>query len=120
MRTASGWAWARRRVPRTAALPARPVARNRRRERSFVYLLGTECGYNRTSNLFGNMTANITPRVGTSLDSYILGDVLTGTLPDGTPYSVQTYKLNLTTLPSGNVTRNVPGYYTDYHGLEVN
>jgi hypothetical protein len=83
-------------------------------------VLTFDYSYNRTSNLFGNMTANITPRVGTSLETYIPGDVLTGTLPDGTPYSVQTYKLNLPSLPSGNITRTVPGYYTDYHGLELN
>lgn len=73
--------------------------------------------YNRTSDLFGNMTANITPRVGVPLSAYVAGPTLTGTLPDGTAYSVPTFMP--TGVTAGNITTNVPGYYIDYHGLEV-
>jgi hypothetical protein len=78
--------------------------------------------YARTSNLFGNYSANITPRVGVTLADYTAGPVLTGTLPDGTTYSVPTYVANGTKVNAGGggfLTTTIPGYYTDYNGLEV-
>ena len=74
--------------------------------------------YNRTTNLFGNLTANITPRVGVPLSAYVPGPTLTGPLPDGTSYSVPTFMP--TGVTAGSVITTVPGYYVDYHGFEVN
>jgi hypothetical protein len=77
--------------------------------------------YSRTSDLFGNAVSNITPRVGVTLADYAPGAVLTGTLPDGTPYSVQTYggdPAKFAASGGGFVMTNVPGYSTDYHGVE--
>jgi hypothetical protein len=78
--------------------------------------------YTRTTDLFGNNSANITPRVGVTLADYSAGTVLTGTLPDGTSYSVPTFVANGTKVVAGGggfLTATVPGYSTDYHGLEV-
>ena len=44
--------------------------------------------YTRTTDLFGNFTGRITPRVGVTLADYAPGAGFTGTLPDGTPYNV--------------------------------
>jgi len=79
--------------------------------------------FTRTSELFGNLTSNITPRVGMTLDDYTPGAVLTGTLPDGTAYSVPTYVANAAKFAAsggGFVTTNVPGYHNEYKGLEFN
>jgi hypothetical protein len=79
--------------------------------------------YTRVSNLFGNLFANITPRVGVPVASgYTRGTGFSGTLPDGTPYSVATYvpiPALVTAGGSGFFETNVPGYYTDNHGLEI-
>jgi hypothetical protein len=78
--------------------------------------------YSRTSNLFGNAASNITPRVGVGIDDYTPGAVLTGTLPDGSPYSVQTYVADPAKFAAsggGFVLTNAPGYSTDYHGVEL-
>jgi hypothetical protein len=78
--------------------------------------------YTRTTNLFGNSTASITPRVGVTLADYTAGPVLSGTLPDGTSYSVPTFVANGTKVVAGGggfLTTTVPGYSTDYHGLEL-
>jgi hypothetical protein len=78
--------------------------------------------YTRTTDLFGNLSANITPRVGVTLADYTAGPVLTGTLPDGVAYSVPTYVANGTKVVAGGggfLTTTIPGYYTDYQGVEV-
>jgi hypothetical protein len=82
--------------------------------------LMVEYSYSRTSNLFGNLTSNITPRVGVPLSAYVPGPTLTGVLPDGEAYSVGTFMFPGPLPSSGFLTQNVPGYYTDYHGIEVN
>jgi hypothetical protein len=77
--------------------------------------------YTRTTNLFGNYSANITPRVGVTLADYSAGPTLTGTLPDGAAYSVPTFVANGAKVVAGGggfLTTTVPGYSTDYHGLE--
>ena len=94
--------------------------------------------YNRTTNLFGNQAANITNRVGMTAADYTLGgsalvgkptggtqtftgNVFTGTLPDGTPFSLPIYNINqakLTASAGGFTLANVPGYYVDYNGVE--
>jgi hypothetical protein len=79
--------------------------------------------YTRTSDLLGNATFSVTPRVGVTLADYAAGPVLTGTLPDGSVYSVPTYIPNqakVTAGGSGFLLTNWDGYYTDYHGFEVN
>ena len=81
--------------------------------------------YTRVSNLFGNLFANITPRTGVAPGvngNYAKGAGLSGTLPDGTPYSIATYiptTALVTAGGSGFLETNVPGYYTDNHGFEV-
>ncbi len=78
--------------------------------------------YNRTTNLFGNLGGNLTPRVGIPLSSYVLAasSPLTGTLPDGTAYSVPVYTTPAGSVNNGIVIQNAPGYYVDYNGLELN
>ena len=76
----------------------------------------------RTSQLFGNLAGNVTRRVGLSFDDYTAGPTLTGTLPDGTSYSVPTFvpsAANVTAGGGGFVLANIPGYTVDYDGLEV-
>ncbi len=78
--------------------------------------------YTRTTDLLGNATFSVTPRVGVTLADYAAGPVLTGTLPDGRSYSVPTYIPNqakVTAGGSGFLLTNWNGYSTDYHGLEL-
>jgi len=81
--------------------------------------------YTRVSHLFGNLFANITPRNGVAPGingNYTRGAGFTGTLPDGTPYSVATYipvPALVTAGGSGFLETNVPGYYTDNNGFEI-
>src|SRR5471030_2048119 len=78
--------------------------------------------YTRTTDLLGNATFSVTPRVGVALSDYAAGPTLTGTLPDGSGYSVPTYIANaakVTAGGSGFLLTNWNGYYTDYHGLEL-
>jgi hypothetical protein len=83
----------------------------------------TNYTYTRVSNLFGNLFASITPRVGVPLSTgYTTGTGFVGTLPDGTPYNVATYipvPALVTAGGSGFLETNVPGYYTDNNGLEI-
>ena len=81
--------------------------------------------YTRVSNLFGNFFASITPRVGVAPGiggNYAKGTGFSGTLPDGTPYSVATYIPTQSLITAGGggfFETNVPGYFTDNHGFEV-
>jgi hypothetical protein len=78
--------------------------------------------YTRTTDLLGNATFSVTPRVGVSLADYTAGPVLTGTLPDGSSYTVPTFIPNqakVTAGGSGFLLTNWNGYSTDYHGVEV-
>ena len=57
-----------------------------------------------------------------TLADYSAGPTLTGTLPDGTTYSVPTFVANGAKVVAGGggfLTTTVPGYSTDYHGVEV-
>jgi hypothetical protein len=78
--------------------------------------------YTRTTDLFGNFTGRITPRVGVTLADYLPGSGFSGTLPDGTSYSVPTFIPNPARVAAGGngfATTNIPGYSTDYSGLEI-
>ena len=80
------------------------------------------CGYTRTSNLSGNATNNLTPRIGVTAADYAAGSPLTGTLPDGTAYNIGTFIPNAAAVAGGGngfLLTNVPAYYTDYQGIDV-
>ena len=86
--------------------------------------LGVNYSYTRTSRLFGNFTGTITPRVGVSLSDYTPGTGFSGTIPleGGVAYNVPTYIPSAAAITAGGngfMTTNVPGFYTDYHGVEV-
>jgi hypothetical protein len=78
--------------------------------------------YTRTTDLLGNATFSVTPRVGVTLADYAPGPTLTGTLPDGSTYSVPTYipsQAKVTAGGSGFLLTNWNGFSTDYHGVEL-
>jgi carboxypeptidase family protein/TonB-dependent receptor-like protein len=78
--------------------------------------------YSRTTDLLGNATFSVTPRVGVSLSDYTAGPTLAGALPDGSSYSIPTFVPNagkVTAGGSGFLLTNWNGYSTDYHGVEV-
>ncbi len=63
-----------------------------------------------------------TPRVGVGLADYLDGPRLTGTLPDGTSYSVPTFipdPVKVAAGGNGFVLDNWDGFSTDYHGIEL-
>jgi len=79
--------------------------------------------YTRTTDLLGNASWSVTPRVGMTVADYTAGATLAGTLPDGSRYSVPTYIPNrdkVTAGGNGFVLTNWNGYSTDYHGVELN
>jgi hypothetical protein len=78
--------------------------------------------YTKTTNLIGNATFSVTPRVGVALFDYTAGPTLTGTLPGGSLYSVPTFipiPAKVTAGGSGFLLTNWNGYSTDYHGVEL-
>ncbi len=84
--------------------------------------------YTRVSNLSGNLTFPTTPRVGVAPGingNYAPGAGLAGSYTlngTTTTYSVPTYIPNaalVTAGGSGFLETNIPGYYTDNHGLEI-
>jgi hypothetical protein len=78
--------------------------------------------YTRTTDLFGNFTGTITPRVGVSIADYTPGSGFTGTLPGGAAYSVPTWIPNQAAINAGGngfLTTNIPGFSTQYQGLEI-
>src|SRR5205085_5839991 len=78
--------------------------------------------FTRTSNLFGNFANAITPRVGVSLADYTPNAPLTGVLPDGSTYSIPTFTPNAAKVSAGGsgfLLTTLPGYSTDYHGIEL-
>ena len=86
--------------------------------------VGVNYSYTRTNRLFGNFSGTITPRVGVTLADYSAGSGFSGTIPleGGTPYDVPTYIPSAAAIAAGGngfETTNVPGFYTDYHGIEV-
>jgi hypothetical protein len=78
--------------------------------------------YTRTTDLLGNATFSVTPRVGVTLADYAAGPTLTGTLPDGSSYTVPTFIPNQATVTAGGngfLLTNWNGFSTDYHGVEL-
>jgi hypothetical protein len=78
--------------------------------------------YTRTTDTNGNFTFNYTPWIGVSPSDYRSGPTLTGTLPDGTPYSVPTFIADEDVIEAngfGTMLTNHPGYFSKYHGLEL-
>ncbi len=93
-------------------------------DRELLANLAVGVSYTRsqTSRLFGNLAGNVTPRVSVSFDGYAAGPTLTGTLPDGMPYSVPTFVPSAAAVAAsggGFVLANIPGYTVDYNGLEL-
>ena len=93
-------------------------------DRELLGNLAVQINYTRTrtTNLLGNATASVTPRVGVTLADYTPGPTLTGTLPDGSTYSVPTFvpvQANVTAGGNGFLLTNWNGYSTDYNGLEL-
>ncbi|HEX8027686.1 MAG TPA: TonB-dependent receptor [Vicinamibacterales bacterium] len=78
--------------------------------------------YTHTTDLFGNFTGTVTPRVGVTLANYTPGSGFTGTLPDGSTYNVPTYIPDAAAIAAGGngfLTTNIPGFSTQYQGIEV-
>ena len=76
----------------------------------------------KTTDLFGNFTQTVTPRVGVTLADYAPGSGFAGTLPDGTPYNVPTWIPNQAAINAGGngfLTTNIPGFSTNYQGIEI-
>src|SRR5262245_4077463 len=95
------------------------------RELMANFVLQANYSYTRASQMFDNYTDNITPRVGVipgPNGDYIPGAGFSGTLPDGKTYNVPSFIPNpakVTAGGNGFLIQNIPGYYTDYHGLEI-
>ena len=95
------------------------------RELAPTLVLQVDYSYSRTSRLFGNAAFLITPRVGVRPGpngDYIPGSGFSGTLPNGQPYNVPTFIPDPAKVAAGGngfLVRNIPGYYTDYQGLEL-
>ncbi|MCC7417296.1 MAG: TonB-dependent receptor [Acidobacteria bacterium] len=89
--------------------------------------------YTKTTNLIGNNSWAVTPRVSCAYvdgaapcpipgSSYSAGPTLTGALPDGAPYSVNTFIAPADRVSAGGggfLLSNWGGNSTDYHGVEV-
>jgi Carboxypeptidase regulatory-like domain/TonB-dependent Receptor Plug Domain len=83
--------------------------------------LGVSYSYTRTTDTNGNFTFNYTPWIGVTAADYSPDALLTGTLPDGQPYSVQTNVANPDVIEAngfGTILSNHPGYYSYYNGVE--
>jgi hypothetical protein len=87
-------------------------------ERELMPNLAVQVNYTYTRSR--NFTA--TPWRGVTPADYLPGPVLAGTFPDGKTYSVQTFVPNRDKVVaggSGRLLTNYDGYFTSYHGLEV-
>ena len=88
-------------------------------------VLQVNYSYSRTSRLFGNGPGLIQPRVGVKPGpngDYLPGAGFSGTLPNGQPYNVPTFIPDPAKVAAGGNgfrTQNIPGYSTDYQGLEL-
>jgi hypothetical protein len=78
--------------------------------------------YTRTTDFFSDPSGtNYTPWVGLTASDYLPGPIVTGTIPGGESYSVQTFIPSAAVVAAnGNrrILTNHPGYRSYYHGLE--
>ncbi|HEX2442728.1 MAG TPA: TonB-dependent receptor [Vicinamibacterales bacterium] len=91
-------------------------------DRELMENLAVQANYSftRTSRYAGSTT--FTPWIGVDGDDYLPGPLLTGTLPDGSPYSVQTFVPDpalVTAGGNGRFLTNWDGYHSQYSGLEL-
>ncbi len=93
-------------------------------------VLQVNYSYSRTSRLFGTPnnatgTSAITPRLGVRPGpngDYLPGSGFSGSFPNGQPYNVPTFIPDPAKVAAGGngfLIQNIPGYYTDYHGIEL-
>jgi hypothetical protein len=78
--------------------------------------------YTRTSRYNGDFTNYYTPWYGLTTADYLPGPEVSGTLPDGSGFSIPTMIPDPDKVAAnGNSTilTNWPGYYSDYNGVEV-
>jgi hypothetical protein len=91
-------------------------------DRELVRNLAVQVSYSftRTENFAGDGTFN--PFIGMGAGDFLPGLVVSGVLPDGAPYNVQTYVPDpdkVAAAGSGRLLTNWPGYRSQYHGVEV-
>jgi hypothetical protein len=78
--------------------------------------------YGRASNLGGGSALAYTPWVGLTAANYLPGPTVSGTLPDGSSYSIPTLIPDAAVIAANGNARiltNYDGFYTSYHGLEA-
>jgi hypothetical protein len=76
--------------------------------------------FTRTHNYAGSATFN--PWIGLTSADYAAGQVLTGTLPNGENFSIQTWtpdSAKITANGNGRLLTNYDGYSSRYHGVEL-
>jgi hypothetical protein len=88
------------------------------------FAAGVAYTYTRTTRVYGNGTGNFTRRAGMTLDDYTPGSGYTGVIPleGGVAYDVPTFIPDMDAISAGGngfVMMTIPGYYMDYHGLEL-
>ncbi len=93
-------------------------------DRELMPNLGLQVNYSytRTTNNTENNSFYYTPWIGLTAADCAPGPTLTGTLPDGTAYSVPTYIPDAALIAAngnGSILTNWPGYVSYYHGVEV-
>ncbi len=99
-------------------------------DREIMPNFGVQVNYSwsRTDNVVGSnnntdgISTTYVPWVGVGPDDYLAGPVLTGTLPDGQSYSVQTYIPDPAVVAANGNSRiltNFDGYRVTYNGLEL-
>jgi hypothetical protein len=91
-------------------------------DRELMRNLGVQVNYSftRTHNYAGATTFN--PWVGLTVNDYAPGQLLTGTLPNGQTYNIQTWtpdSAKITANGNGRLLTNYEGYSSRYNGLEL-
>lgn len=88
------------------------------------FAAGVAYTYTRTTRVYGNGTGNFTRRAGMTLDDYTPGSGYSGVIPleGGVAYDVPTFIPDMKAISAGGngfLMTTIPGYYMDYHGLEL-